>query len=52
MPTSNETDVVHRISDLDPGELYMVEVHKDGVVIFKDFIAASKYSGSYKSQNI
>ena len=44
MPTSNDTNVVHTISGLDPGQHYMIEVYKDGVMIFKDFIAASKYS--------
>ena len=42
MPTSNDTDVMHRIDGLDPGELYMIEIYKDGVMIFKDFIPASK----------
>ena len=43
MPTSNDTDVTHKIIGLDPGEQYTLEIHKDGVMIFKDFIATSKY---------
>ena len=43
MPTSNDTDVTHKIMGLDPGEQYTLEIHKDGVMIFKDFIATSKY---------
>ena len=42
MPTSNDTDVTHKIIGLDPGEQYTLEIHKDGVMIFKDFIATSK----------
>ena len=50
MSTSNDTDVTHKIIGLDPGEQYTLEIHKDGVMIFKDFIATSKY-GPYCTQN-